>query len=204
MEYEILKNLHGFQLPRVESLEAKTSVHRQNIVKPFNGLLSRSLSLSGRHKTNWTEGAFNKRLSHSHQGNWYSIFGSPHYSLMLNSSRWQWRTYGECLTRGATPSGRVGEDTFHTIIDILAMAYFLCIVQVILRDGQTFSSTGPKWKLPSGIKDQVFYSKSHYGRILQRDLQEGTDVQEVSCPERHSAHVCLTRGTKMRGKGPSG
>ena len=69
MEYEILKNLHGFQLPRVESLEAKTSVHRQNIVKPFNGLLSRSLSLSGRHKTNWTKGAFNKRLSHSHQGN---------------------------------------------------------------------------------------------------------------------------------------
>ena len=123
MEYEILKNLHGFQLPRVESLEARTSVHRQNIVKPFNGLLSRSLSLSGRHKTNWTEGAFNKRLSHSHQWNWYSIFGSPHYSFILNSSRWQWRTYGECLTRGATTSGRVGEDTFPTIIDTLAMAY---------------------------------------------------------------------------------
>ena len=68
MEYEILKNLHGFQLPRVESLEARTSVQRQNIVKPFNELLSRGLSLSGRHETYWTEGAFNKRLGHSHQG----------------------------------------------------------------------------------------------------------------------------------------
>ena len=51
--------------------------------------------------------------------------------------------------------------------------------QVILRDGQTFSSTGPKWKLLSGIKDQVFSSKSHYGLILQRYLQEGIEVQEV-------------------------
>ena len=62
------KSVKTFRVPPLRFFYPWTSVHWQDNVKPFNGLLSRGLSLSGRHKTYWTEGAFNKRLGHSHQG----------------------------------------------------------------------------------------------------------------------------------------